>query len=76
MQNSKKDDGVVICIMSGVLLVRYGPASGKTTRYEVVEPDHVAGFSHAHFEYPLNWAVQFFLERANWRQFWLRGFPD
>ena len=66
MQNSTPA-GVELAQMSGVRLVRYGPFGEYETRYEVIEPDHVASFSHLGFEHPLEAAVAFLLNRVNAR---------
>lgn len=59
--------GRVICEMAGVQLLRYGEFGDKNMRFEVVEPEHVAGFSHAFQANPLQRAVNYFIERANLR---------
>ena len=62
-----EDHGTLICLMSGVALMRYGPPSDESTRYEVIEEDHVAGFSRPAFDRPLKDAVYYFIDRANER---------
>lgn len=62
----KKSDAldVTICQWAGVRLVRCGEQAPGTSRYEVIEPDHVAFFSSAIFPRPLHLALLFFVCRA------------
>lgn len=65
----------VVAEMSGVSLVRFGPHGKTETRYEVIEPDHVAGFSRLAHPHPLDDAVTFFINRANARYHQGAPFP-
>ena len=59
--------GHLLCEMAGVQLFRYGEFGDISTRFEVVEPEHVAGFSHAFQANPLKRAINYFIQRANLR---------
>lgn len=65
MSNPKPAAAHVLISLGDVRLVRYGPPLKAQTRYEVIEPDHVAGFSHLGHPRPLEAAVKFCLDRAN-----------
>lgn len=75
MANKSNDTGYLIIQCSGVRLVRFGAFGRPDTRYEVQEPDHVAGFSRGHFRHPLTAAVDFLLHQANRRYFSGAPFP-
>lgn len=65
MNNSASPVGTVICSFAGIQLVRFGAHRDPRTRYEVIEEDHVAGFSRPHFRNPLHAALCFFLDHGN-----------
>lgn len=73
--NIPNDTGNLIARCSGVSLVRFGIHGRTGTRYEVQEPDHVAGFSRRHFPAPLSSAIDYFLDHANRRYMHREPFP-
>lgn len=75
MNNTPTPTHTIICTFAGIQLVRYGPYRDPGTRYEVIEEDHVAGFSAPNFPQPLHSALCFFLDRGNRRYFVPKPFP-